>query len=174
MRNILKRYYELDEETKEILPFLYVYQELLLSVDNYENVNIKDINDEEVLLEKMIQCWYLTDLDIIDIVDRILNLLNNQVISISNLKNFNQNELQRLIYDEELNDSKVITKFRYKFFDCVFCKNKGKYLLIIDDGKSSNALEFNEIKDVFVPLIREHLVNQFLYGKLNSYVSRDD
>lgn len=174
MRDILKRYYELDEETKEVLPFLYMYQELSSSVNNYKNVKIKDINDKEVLMQKMIQCWYRTDLDIINIVNRILNLLNNQVISISNLKNFNQNELQRLIYDEEINDSKIIAEFRYKFFDCVFCKNKGKYLLIIDDGKSSNALEFNEIKDVFVPLIREHLVNQFLYGKLNSYASRDD
>ena len=40
MKNILKKYYELDEESKEILAFLYMYQELLSTKDNYENVKI--------------------------------------------------------------------------------------------------------------------------------------
>lgn len=40
MKNILKKYYELDEESKEILPFLYMYQELLSTKDDYENIKI--------------------------------------------------------------------------------------------------------------------------------------
>ena len=46
MKNILKKYYELDEESKEILPFLYMYQELLATKDNYENIRIDDMYDE--------------------------------------------------------------------------------------------------------------------------------
>lgn len=46
MKRILKKYNELDEESKELLPFLYIYQELLSVIDNYKNVNIKKIYDK--------------------------------------------------------------------------------------------------------------------------------
>ncbi len=40
MKNILKKYYELDEETKEGLPFLYMYQKLISAIDDFPDIKI--------------------------------------------------------------------------------------------------------------------------------------
>lgn len=169
MKNILKKYYELDEESKEILPFLYMYQELLSTKDNYENVKIDNMYDEEILMQTIIKCWYSTNLDAISIVDKLLSILDCQDISINDLKDLDVDELQELMCDDEdTEESDIISEFIYKGFYCVFCKNNEQYFLILDKGDNSSdtdVIVFNKLEDIFYPIINKHLLDKFLYGE---------
>ena len=166
MKNILKKYYELDEESKEILAFLYMYQELLSTKDNYENVKIDSMYDEEILMQTIIKCWYSTNLDATNIVDKLLSILECQDISINDLKDLSIDELQELMCDNNnSNKSNIISEFIYKGFYCVFCKNNEQYILIIDKGNNSSDTDviiFNKFEDVFYPIINKHLLDKYL------------
>ena len=170
MKNILKKYYKLDEESKEILPFLYMYQELLSAIDDYENVKIENMYDEEILMQIITKCWYSTNLDATNIVNKLLSVLNYQDITINDLKNLNMDELQKLLYDKESqNESEILAEFTYKIFDCILCRNRGQYLLILNNDETNDVLVFNEIKDIFSPVIKQHLSDKFLFRKPSNY-----
>lgn len=62
MKNIIKKYYQLDEETKELLPFLYMYNVLLDISQDHESVKIETLADEEILMQTAIKCWYSMDI----------------------------------------------------------------------------------------------------------------
>lgn len=170
MQNILKKYYELDEESKEILPFLYMYQELLSTKDDYENIKIDNMYDEEILMQTIIKCWYYTNLDATNIVDKLLSILNCQDITISDLKDLNIDELQELVCDETLNEtqakeSDIISEFICKGFYCIFCKSNEKYLLILTKDEKTEVIVFNQFEDIFSAVITNHILEKFLYGK---------
>lgn len=170
MKNILKNYYKLDEESKEMLPFFYMYQELLSAIDNYENVKIDNMYDEEILMQTIIKSWHSTDLDATNIVNKLLTILNCQDITIRDFENLSTDELQELLYDEKSQEqSEILAEFTYKIFDCVLCKNRGQYLLALNSDETTDVLVFNEIKDIFSPVIKQHLLDKFLYGKPNNY-----
>lgn len=170
MKNILKKYYELDEESKEILPFLYMYQELLATKDNYENIRIDDMYDEEVLMQTIIKCWYFTNLDATNIVDKLLSILNCQDITISDLEDLSIDELQELMCDEiptetQEKESNIISEFICKGFYCIFCKSNEKYLLILTKDEKTEVIFFNQFEDIFSAVITNHILDKFLYGK---------
>lgn len=170
MKNILKKYYELDEESKEILPFLYMYQELLSTKDDYENIKIDDLHDEDILMQTIIKCWYSTNLDATNIVDKLLSILNCQDITISDLENLSIDELQELMCDEKTTEtqekeSDIISEFICKGFYCIFCKNNEKYLLILTKDEKTEVIVFNQFEDIFSAVITNHILDKFLYGK---------
>lgn len=163
MRNILKKYYELDEESKEILPFLYMYQELISSVEDYENVKINNMADEEILMETIIKCWYSTDLDASNIVDRLLEILNGQDITIKDFENLDLEDLNELLLNKEsVRDSEIISEFEYKGYYCIFCKSMDKFLLILNEDEHSDVLIFDSMKDALYQLINQHILAKLL------------
>lgn len=170
MKNILKKYYELDEESKEILPFLYMYHELLATKDDYENIKIDNMYDEDILMQTIIKCWYSTNLDATNIVDKLLSILNCQDITISDLKDLSIDELQELMCDETSNEtqakeSDIISEFICKGFYCIFCKSNERYLLILTKDEETEVIVFNQFEDIFSAVITNHILDKFLYGK---------
>lgn len=166
MQNILKKYYELDEESKEILPFLYMYQELLSTKDDYENIKIDNMYDEEILMQTIMKCWYSTNLDATNIVDKLLSILNCQDITISDLKDLSIDELQELMCDEEsTEESDIISEFTYRGFYCIFCKSDEKYLLILNKNEKTEVIVFNQFEDIFSAVVTNHVLDKYLYGE---------
>lgn len=166
MKNLLKKYYDLDEESKEILPFLYMYHELLSSKDDYDNIKIETMSDEDIIMQTIIKCWYNTNLDAINIVDKLLSILNNQEISIKDLENIDIDELQKLMSDEQpTEESSILAEFVCGVYYCVLLKNHEQYLLVLNNDEDSDVIAFNKLEDIFKPIINKHLLDQFLYGK---------
>lgn len=170
MKNILKKYYELDEESKEILPFLYMYQELLSTKDDYENIKIDNMYDEDILMQTIIKCWYSTNLDATNIINKLLSILNCQDITISDLKDLSVNELQKLMCDETPKETRtkrsdIISEFICKGFYCIFCKSNEEYLLILTKDEKLEVIVFNQFEDIFSAVITNHILDKYLYGK---------
>lgn len=166
MKSILKKYYEIDKETKEILPFLYMYHELLETKDNYENIKIKDMYDEEILMQTIIKCWYATNLDTTNIVDRLLNILNCEDITMNELEDLSIEELEELMCDEEvIQASNIISEFTYRGFYCIFYRSGEKYLLILNKDGKSEVVAFNQFEDIFSAVITNKLLEERLYGE---------
>ncbi len=166
MKNILKKYYELDGESKEILPFLYMYHELLSTKDDYENIKIDNMYDEDILMQTLIKCWYSTNLDATNIVDKLLSILNCRDITITDLKDLSIDELQELMCDEEFTEeSDIISEFTYRGFYCIFCKSNEKYLLILNKNEKTEVIVFNQFEDIFSAVITNHILDKYLYGE---------
>lgn len=168
MKRILKKYNELDEESKELLPFLYIYQELSSVIDNYKNVNIKKIYDKEILMQTIIKCWYSMDLDTSTIIDKLLEILNCRDITIKDFEHITIDELKELMYDDK-EKSKIITEFIYKNFYCVFRKNKGKYSLVLNGNRQQEIIRFKEMKDIFEPAIKQYFIKKCLNREIKDY-----
>lgn len=172
MKTLLKQYYKLDEETKEMLPFLYMYQELLDLSKNYENVEINNMYDEEILMQTIIKCWYSTNLDANEIINRLLEILNCQDISIKDFEKLDTEDLIELISNEETTkkESKIIGEFFYKGYYCIFCKSEGRYLLILNSNEEADVLIFNTVADIFPMIINRHILNKNINGNnINDY-----
>lgn len=170
MRNLLEKYYKLDDESKEMLPFLYMYEAYLSIKDDYENVKIESLADEELLMQIIIKCWYSTNLDISNIVEKIFEILNCQDITLKDLENLDVDELLELLTDESpKEESQILAEFTYRGFYCVFCKCDEQYLLIITKGEESDVIQFNNLENVFIPIINRHLHDKFYYGKTKNY-----
>ena len=63
MREIIKKYYELDDENKDLLYPMYLFHELENQLNEAETIDIYTIADEEKILNIAIDCSYITDLD---------------------------------------------------------------------------------------------------------------
>lgn len=170
MKDLLKKYFELDEESREILPFLYMYDVLLTEKEEYENINIEGLADEELLMQIIVKCWFYTNLDPCEIVDKMFEILDCQDISIKDLEKLSIDELLELIIDEPTTkDSQILSEFAYRGFYCVFCKQNGQYMLIITKGEESDVIQFSKLEDVFIPAINKYIHDKFLYGKTINY-----
>lgn len=161
MKNILTKYYNLDDETKELLPFLYMYNVLLDISQEYENIKIESLADEEILMQTAIKCWYSMDMDPLDIMNTLLSILDCQDITIKDFENLEIDDLKEIFACKESSD--IIDEFEYKGYYCVLCKNNDKFLLLLDDGKETDALVFNSMKKPLSPAINNHIIEKNIY-----------
>lgn len=92
MKKIMKKYYELDEEVKDDLELLYIYQILSSLFSEYENVKIYTFEDLDKLIHIIQKCMNVTDFSVDFIITNILEILNLQDVTINDL------------YDLELED----------------------------------------------------------------------
>lgn len=158
MKDILEKYFSLDDEVKEILPFLYMYQQLLEKLDEFDN-NQKNLDDEEKLMEIIIKCWYATNLEITTIINKILSILNYKNITIEDLVNSDIDRLYKLIEYENPVDE-ILEEFESNGYYCIVCRNKKRFLLIIDNGIDTDLLTFNSLKEILTPFINRYIIEK--------------
>lgn len=174
MKNLIKKYYEMDDEVKDDLEILYTYQILLSLFGEYENVKINTIGELEKLMQIIQKCMITTDFSVDYIITNILEILEMQDVSINDLYNLEIDELQEILFsaDEDENDKncqdkeipinetnkqEIIAEFTYKNYYCIFCQNKDKYLVIINKGEDTNVIVLNSINEMFDGTLDEKL-----------------
>lgn len=74
MKKIMKKYYELDEEVKDDLKLLYIYQILSSLFSEYENVKIYTFEDLDKLIHIIQKCMNVTDFSVDFIITNILEI----------------------------------------------------------------------------------------------------
>lgn len=167
MKNILKKYYKLDEETKELLPFLYMYNVLLDISQDYENVKLENLADEEILMQTAIKCWYSMDMDPLDIMNNLFSILECQDITVEDLKDLEIDDLKEIFACKE--KSNMINAFECEGYLCILYRNDEGFVLYINNGEEFDKLVFDSLKQPFKEVIKEYTIEKCLYkGNINN------
>ncbi len=167
MKNLMKKYYELDEDVKDDLELLYTYQTLMSILNEHENLKINKIGDLEKLMHIIQKCMIVTDYSLDYIITNILEVLEVQDTSIKDLYDLEIDDLLEILFtqdeefdnDEDCNDEEIpdnednkqeiVAEFSFEGYYCIFCQNKDKYLLIITKGKYSGVIVLDSISEIF-------------------------
>lgn len=164
MKEIIKKYYKLDDETKEMLEALYMLNELECTMGDYENVKIDTLGDEEIILSIAMNCTYLTNLGPNEIIKRLLEILNCRDITINDLNELDSDELIELMQnvDDEINENldnlKIVAEFIYRGLFCVLLKDNEKYILTYEKDDDARVLIFNTIEELLAIIIQRDIV----------------
>lgn len=166
MKNLMKKYYEMDDEVKKDLELLYTYQVLLSLFGEYENIKIKTIGELEKLMQIIQKCMISTNFSADCIITNILEILNYQDITINDLDDLELEDLLEVLFtdeeyeendedyqDEEISDKEdnqeIIAEFTYRDYYCIFCQNRDKYLIILNKGEDTDVIVLNSIDEMF-------------------------
>lgn len=183
MKNLIKKYYELDDEVKDDLELLYTYQTLISLFGEYENLKINTIEDLEKLMQIIQKCMIVTDFSADFIITNILEVLDLQDILIKDLYDLEIDDLLEFLfsYDEDVDDDndedcqneeipndedskqEVILEFTYEGYYCIFCQNRDKYLVIITKGEYSGVIVLDSINEIFDGTFERKLAELKLY-----------
>ena len=121
MKKIMKKYYELDEEVKDDLELLYIYQILSSLFSEYENVKIYTFEDLDKLIHIIQKCMNVTDFSVDFIITNILEILNLQDVTINDLYDLELEDLLEVLFtsneenenNEDCDDEKDETSEKY-------------------------------------------------------------
>lgn len=154
MKSLMKKYYEMDDEVRDDLELLYIYQCLISILNEYENVKFNKIVDLEKVMQIIQKCMITTDFSIDFIITNILEILSSQDITIKDLYNLELDEMLEILFtddeseDSENNKQEILSEFTYGDYYCIFCQNRNKYLFIINKGEDSNVIVINSINEI--------------------------
>ena len=179
MKNLIKKYYEMDDEVKDDLELLYIYQTLISLLGEYENVKINTIGDLEKLMHIIQKCMITTNFSADYIVTNILEVLEAQdsikdlydleiddlleVLFTDSEDNNNEHCQNEKLQNDEDNKQEVLSEFTYGDYYCIFCQNRDKYLLIINTGENSDVIVINSINEIFDGTFQRKLVELKLH-----------
>lgn len=160
MKEILEKYYGIKEDNRKKLKDLYIFHVLQEKIKEHEDLEF-NIGDEESL-------FYITK-DLIEnsnirasvIIDRLLDILECQDIELYELEDLDVDELIELVSNEK-NDFKkcnesqeILTEFDYKNCNCVFVKDKDKFMIICQNPNDpeSNVIIYNSFEQLLCSII---------------------
>lgn len=133
MRNMLKKYYKMNNDERSELKDLLLIHEIENKLEEYEDLELS-IADEETIFEKVKTVSEISNIKDTEIITRILDILVCRDITIQDIIDITDNELIELITNDE-NDFeneqyKILREFIYNGFYCVLVKDNEKYILI--------------------------------------------
>lgn len=176
MKDLLKKYYEMDSKARNDLEVLYIYHVFLALLEGYDMAKekLKKIKDIEKLIQIVQKCINFTDFSIDYIVKNIIVTINCQDVNIEDLENLTIEELIEVLFvnnndesekeDNKLKeDGKIIAEFNYNGYYCVFCKNKNKYLLILIKNEDIDVITFDKVEEIFYSSIDKKIMELKLY-----------
>ncbi len=154
MKDIIKKYYKLDDEIKEDLYVLNMFHEIESLLEEYEDTDIISIADEEKLLEVALACSVLTTLDASEIVKRLLEVLNCQDVSIIDFEELDASEILELITNtEDENTSEPIEVFINNGNLRIFTKQGERYIIAYQNGDKHKVLGFKDTEELIAKII---------------------
>ena len=129
MKNLIKIYENLDDETKRMIPLLYMYNEIRNALKNsYKDLRI-GIYEEGVIMNTALKCWEKLTLDPSEVIYRLLAILECSDMTVDDFKDLDIDELNELLYDE-LDESPIDTS-----------END-----VTDDSEIENEKDIDELK----------------------------
>ena len=163
MRNIFKKYYEMSNDTKEMLAELYMIHEFENLILEYENLDLSSMKDEETIVKIAIECWYYSNIDGGEIIRRILEILNCRDITIEDLDNNDTEYLIDLITEEKtdfkeyLNKNIILSEFVYKNYKCAFFRDGTRLILTFEKNDYVEVCIFNTFEEILCFVIDNKL-----------------
>ena len=93
MKNLLKKYYEMNDKDKLKIKDLYILHELETQLLNYRELEL-DISDEEIIFETIKDILQDSNVKVSEIISRLLKLLKCGDITIDDI---GENDIEELI-----------------------------------------------------------------------------
>jgi len=162
MRDLLKKYYEMEESTKENLGTLYIIHEFESLLNEFENLSITRLEDTETIIKTTVECWDYSNIDGGEIMYRLLHLLNEDEITVAELKDMDIENVMGLItfsnddFKEIPNKSKIYEEFYCENWECTFLNDKDRLILIYEKENHVEVLVFNSFIDMLCHLVKYH------------------
>lgn len=185
MKNLLKKYYMLDDETKDDLEMLYIYQKVTQIGEEYPNIRINNLSEMEKLMQIIVKCIVCSGYGIDDIVTNIYETLSCRDITILDLDNLDIDNLLEILfndiddeeyedYEEEseyddfedepeysgkpsINNYEHIADIRFEDSFCICYKQNKKYIINQINGETGNIIVFDSFEDIIRDVLRTHI-----------------
>lgn len=164
MKEILRKFYKMNEKEKEELEGLYIFNELEKMLDILEDLHLS-IAEEQIICEITRDCLkYTNSLSPKEILKRLLEILQCADITVYDIEDLGINELIELLSknDRDFNFTEgkieIASAFIYGRFYCVLMKNLDGYILIFekDDG-TQYMKEYENIEELLKYVIKNIL-----------------
>lgn len=154
----------MSDEQKEELEDLYLIHELQTQVSEQEDIELT-LADEEIIFEAVRLCLFYSNINVSEIISRILDLLKFRDITIEDINKSDVSELMEKL-DRDVGDFKdsrtkdeIITDFNYEGYYCVLLKNADKYIIIYDKNNETNVIVYNNIEEIIAYIVKNKLLN---------------
>lgn len=160
MRNMLKKYYKMNNDERSELKDLLLIHEIENKLEEYEDLELS-IADEETIFEKVKTVSEISNIKDTEIITKILDILVCRDITIQDIIDITDNELIELITnnanDLKNEQYKILREFVYNGFYCVLVRDNEKYILIYDKNDISHVEIFETFEDMLCTIIDNKL-----------------
>ena len=163
MRNLLKKYYKMNDEQKNKLEDLLILHNIEIMIDKHKDLDIV-ILDEEIIFDIVKNIYESTNLRIDLITNRIFDILEGSDITTDDVFSLNTDELIELISDNEeyteKEDYEIISKFVYGGFECSFVRDGKNYILVFERDNNSHVEIFKSLEQLLGYVIKNILLSE--------------
>ncbi|MBP3801623.1 MAG: hypothetical protein J6I85_06360 [Clostridia bacterium] len=163
MRNTLKKYYKMNDESKMLLEDLYLIHIIENKIKENENLNL-NIAEEEVIFESVKNISKASNIKVEELVRRIFEILQGADMTIEDIVELDEEKISDLITEDE-EDYKsekyeILKEFIYGGFYCVFIREGTRYILIFDKNDNSHVEIFENIEELLCYVIKNKLLSE--------------
>ena len=137
MINIFEKYNRLTDEEKEDLEDLYIVHQLYKQLEKYNIVDLTKL-EYKILFNKAKECFKFSNIDVREIIKRMLEILKCVDKTISDIDDLELEELVDLISNKDSDFKNLEPKKDILFaittarFYCLLLKYEGQYMLVCE------------------------------------------
>ena len=156
MKNLIEKYYKMNNDEKEDLEILYIIDVIECQSSYYSELDIS-FEDIEILVEIIENLLALMDKSIYELVGEIFELLDRLNISIKQLEKLDINLLVQLLSDNKSNKD-FTKKFTFENFKCYFFKNDDLYIIVCVKSDHTHIILYESFEDIIADTIKYNLL----------------
>lgn len=166
MKELLKKYYKMNNEEKEELESLFILHKLQKALENNKGIELT-ISEEEIIFETIKDCMKFSNISCEEIITRLLKILECTHINLYRIEELGRNELIELLEksgkDFKTNNLEldIVTAFLFSNFYCVLMKEKDKYVLIYEKDDGTQYVDkFKDLHDLLSCIVKCKLIEK--------------
>ena len=151
MINIFEKYNRLTDEEKADIEDLYIVHQLYKQLENSNEFDLTKL-EYKILFNKAKECFEFSNIDVIEIIKRMLEILKCVDKTVSDIDDLELEELVDLISNKDSDFKNLEPKKDILFaittarFYCLLLKYEGQYMImIIIDKHIINGLKTNVV-----------------------------
>ena len=137
MINIFEKYNRLTDEQKEDIEDLYIVHQLYKQLENFDEFDLTKL-EYKILFNKAKECFEFSNIDIREIIKRMLEILKCVDKTVSDIDDLEIEELVDLISNKDSDFKNIEPQKDILFaittakFYCLLLKYEGQYMLVCE------------------------------------------
>ena len=159
MINIFEKYNKLTDEERKDIEDLYIVHQLYKQLENSDEVDLTKL-EYKILFNKVKECFNVSNIDVREIIKRIIEILKCVDKTISDIDDLELEELVDLISNKDSDFKTIEHKKDILFaittarFYCLLLKYEGQYMLVCEknDGTQYQRRFKNEFDSILKDL----------------------
>lgn len=163
MTNIFERYNMLTKEEKNELEDLYIIHLLFKNIKKYTNIKLTK-SEMKILYRKVKECVEISNLNIKEVITRLLDMLNCADITIYNMNNLEIDEMIELLSEKDSDFKNIKAKKDIIFaittnrFYCFLIRYEEQYIIVCEKNDGTQyKRKFKTLFDLAYYISRKFL-----------------